>query len=235
MTVSDDEAQEPTVPVLTNRPRLSGPLRRLRDRLKLGGCAVASLAAVSRVDEFLAEDDPAFDVMTWLWRMHPPVELQPALGSVLLDVAHLQDRPRVRDRVREEGWPLLWQPDQADEEFHWITGWVILCKTCHSLYDSKPRLVSERIVCAAQRQMWTTPIAGAALKSFVEASLGHRSGHKPDGINVALVVDLLHRYHGARKPFVVNPRPRKLRGMSYVVDPEHQMVRLRFAGNDSER
>ena len=221
--------------MLRDRPRLSRPLQRLRDRLKLGGCAVASLAAVSRVDEFLAEDDPALDVMTWLWRMHPPVELQPVLGSVLLDVAHVQDRPGVRDRVRDQGWPLLWQPDQADEEFHWITGWVILCTTCHRLYDSKPRLLSEHIVCAAQQQIWTMPIAGAALKSFIETSLGHRSGHKPASINVALAVDLLYRYHGARKPFVVYPRPRELRGMSYVVDPEHQMIRVRFDSNDNER
>ena len=191
MTVSDDAAQEPAVHVLRDRPRLSRPLQRLRDRLKLGGCAVASLAAVSRVDEFLAEDDPALDVMTWLWRMHPPVELQPVLGSVLLDVAHVQDRPGVRDRVRDQGWPLLWQPDQADEEFHWITGWVILCTTCHRLYDSKPRLLSEHIVCAAQQQIWTMPIAGAALKSFIETSRGPRSGPKPASINLALAVDLL--------------------------------------------
>jgi hypothetical protein len=228
VTVSDDEAQEPTIRVLSDRPALSGPLRAFRDTLKPGGCAIDNLAKIIKLDNLLAEDDPAFGLMTWVWQMHAPAQL--GLGSMLLRGAHLQNRRQVRARVVDEGWPIPWRPDQAAEEFHRITEWVILCEPCHTLFDGKR--IPERIVHAAQRQMWATPIAGDALRSFINTSLSLHSGHKMDPKNVLLALDLLHRYHDAREPFVVNPRPRKLRGMSFVVDPAHRSIHCRF-GNDT--
>jgi hypothetical protein len=149
--------------------------------------------------------------------------------SELLDRAHIEDWRQVRRRIFDvEQWPRTMRRDQAREEFHRITNLIVLCVVCHRLFDRK--LIPVHIVHAAQQQMWAMPMAEDALRRFIETSLSFYGGHQMESTNVALAVDLLHQYHDARQPFRVNPWPVKLRGTSFVVDPQHRKIGWRAAG-----
>ena len=147
------EDQEPAAGVSTDRPRMEGPLKTLADSLKREGCALNNLLDAVEPGTLLHRSDPEFaDVeprLRWISTKYPPAELN--LDSVLLDVAHFQDWPEVRRRVADEGWPIDMQYEMAAEEFHRITDLVILCKSCHTLFDAK--LIPKSIVQAAQRHM----------------------------------------------------------------------------------
>jgi len=208
---------------------MPGPLKTLTESLKHEGCALDNLLNRGKRDSRVNLRDPAYakiePLLGWISLMHASTDL--GLGSVLLDVAHFYDWPRVRRRVAEDGWPVAWQSELAPEEFHGIADLVILCKYCHTLFDMK--LLPEGIVQAAREQMWAMPSAKPALIHFIKTSLSNHR-HQPVPFNVSQAALWLNEHHGICEPFVVYAQPRKRR-MSYIVYPETGMVTTRFGGD----
>ncbi|WP_436776492.1 hypothetical protein [Yinghuangia sp. YIM S09857] len=201
-------------------PDLPGPTLTLMKALSVEGCAMVWIDPESHALRGSAECRLLTDIVEF----HREARTRAAASGLRrpdwmpLEYAHLVDAPTTVKRVIDQGWPGHWQADLVKLEFHQITNITVLCTACHTLYDQQKTL-SPAVVAAAARALWARPHAKDALLSFVRGSLRMRSGHTPDGTNIALAVNLLATYHPGEAPFDVSPDGQLKKHIRFGVDP----------------
>ncbi|WP_457029297.1 HNH endonuclease [Kitasatospora sp. P5_F3] len=210
---------------------LPGPLKAALEVLEDQSCALSHLDLCDPgLLADLGESSSAESVETLrgLHAWHSILSQFPeAVRRTLLDHAHIAPWPeRRRGRSTKE---------EAKREFHRWTNLVVLCNSCHKIFDGKVGPIPRSLVVKARTTVLGTPTGKAALEMYLARFLAYRGGRPADfpmGDEAFAMFELNKLHGGPDRRFSVTPHRLDDRCVESTVNPEVGLITVGRPGED---
>ncbi|MFD4476473.1 HNH endonuclease [Streptomyces sp. NPDC058471] len=214
------------------RPKsLPGPLGAALNLLQEHGCALAcfDLTRPELLDG-LGEtaSEAALQTLAQLNAWHPVLAaMPPDARKPLLQDAHVVPWQESRAGCTSEA--------AARRRFNHWRNILVLCSTCHGIYDNS-RLIPRQLVVEARLAVLRTDVGRRALELYLERSLAFRNGRQcgPFETDEAWAAYELYRLHGHGGEISVKPHLKQDRHFQSTLSPEDGLIRVGPYGGDTD-
>lgn len=217
-----------------NWPRpttLPGPLAAALDLLKYQGCALAhfDLTDSELLDDLgVSASEAALQTLAQLQAWHPVLAGFPSdARRRLLQDAHIVPWKEIREGSASEA--------AARRRFNHWQNILVLCSTCHGIYDNSAQIPRE-LIARARRTVLHTETGRQALELYLERMLAFRGGRSSQLFesDEAWAAYELHTFHSRGEEIFVRPHLKRDRFFQSTLSPENGLIRLGPYGGDTD-